>query len=409
MAWHKTNPVSQRLATIPGIGPIIATAIAAMVAAPSGFRSGREFAAWLGLVPRQNSTGGKNRIGGISKRGNQYLRRLLINGASANLLRSKATNADPWVIGLRRRRPSLVVAVALANKTARIVWAVMHRQKELPAHGHGGLGCQASSGACERAMTRDGTVGRSDATERNLALRWDVDPNIADGRPGRRPVWTRQVLEGTLWILNTGAQWHMLPQCYPNYKTVHRRFQTWCRSEVLRGILMDIANELRERGVLDEEECFIDATFVMAKGGGAEVGPTKRGKGMKIMAIVDRHGLPLSVSTHAANHHEVCLVQLCFDFYMIEAKPENLIGDRAYDSDPLDHAIEMIAPHRSNRTKPPTQDLRRLRRFLRRWLVERFFAWIQWQRRLLVRWEYHPENFLGFVQLACLVVLFRRF
>src|SRR3954470_8526319 len=129
MAWHKSNPVSQRLATIPGIGPIIATAVAAMVAEPSGFRSGREFAAWLGLVPRQNSTGGKYRLGGISKRGNQYLRRLLINGASANLLRSKATNADPWVIRLRRRRPSLVVAVALANKTARIAWAVMHRQE----------------------------------------------------------------------------------------------------------------------------------------------------------------------------------------------------------------------------------------------------------------------------------------
>ena len=72
----------------------------------------------------------------------------------------------------------------------------------------------------------------------------------------------------------------------------------------------------------NEEECFIDATFVMAKGGGFEIGATKRGKGMKIMAIVDRHGLPLSVSTHAANHHEVRLVQLCFDFYMIEAKPE---------------------------------------------------------------------------------------
>ena len=129
MAWHKSNPVSQRLATIPGIGPIIATAIAATVAEPSGFRSGREFAAWLGLVPRQNSTGGKTRLGGISKRGNRYLRRLLINGASANLLRSKATNADPWVIGLRRRRPSLVVAVALANKTARIAWAVMQRQE----------------------------------------------------------------------------------------------------------------------------------------------------------------------------------------------------------------------------------------------------------------------------------------
>jgi len=130
VAWHKSNPVSQRLATIPGIGPIIATAIAATVAEPSEFRSGREFAAWLGLVPRQNSTGGKHRLGGISKRGNHYLRRLLINGASANLLRSKATNADPWVIGMRRRRPSLVVAVALANKTARIAWAVMHRRED---------------------------------------------------------------------------------------------------------------------------------------------------------------------------------------------------------------------------------------------------------------------------------------
>jgi hypothetical protein len=95
---------------------------------------------------------------------------------------------------------------------------------------------------------------------------------------------------------------------------------------------------------------------------------------MKIMAIVDRHGLPLSVSIHAANHHEVRLVQLCFDFYMIEATPENLIGDRAYDSDPLDEelrrdGIEMIAPHRSNRSKPPMQGRRRLSRYMRRWLV----------------------------------------
>ena len=127
MARHRKNPVSQRLASIPGVGPIIATALAATVVEPIGFASGREFAAWLGLVPRQHSTGGKARLGGISKRGNRYLRRLLINGASANLLRSRATNANPWVIGLRRRRPSLVVAVALANKTARIAWAVMRR------------------------------------------------------------------------------------------------------------------------------------------------------------------------------------------------------------------------------------------------------------------------------------------
>src|SRR5262245_35178783 len=225
------------------------------------------------------------------------------------------------------------------------------------------------------------------------------EEHIADGRPGRKPIPTRHVLEAVLWVLNTGAQWHMLPQSYPNYKTVHRRFQTWCRNEVLRRVLTDVANELRDRGALDEEECFIDASFIMAKGGGAEIGATKRGKGMKIMAIVDRHGLPLSVSTHAANHHEVRLEQLCFDFYMIEAKPENLIGDRAYDSDPLDEelrndGIEMIAPHRANRSKPPTQDRRRLR-YMRRWLVERFFAWIQWQRRILVRWEYYAQNFLS--------------
>jgi hypothetical protein len=136
---------------------------------------------------------------------------------------------------------------------------------------------------------------------------------------------------------------------------LHRRFQTWCQSEILRRVLTDIANKLSARGVLDEEESFIDATSAMAKGGGADVGPT----GLKIMAIVHRHRLPLSVSTHAANHHEVRLVQLCFDFYMIEAKPENLIGDRAYDSDRLDEelhrdGIEMIAPHRSNRSKPAT-------------------------------------------------------
>ena len=231
------------------------------------------------------------------------------------------------------------------------------------------------------------------------------EENIPDGRPGRKPIPTRDVLEAVLWILNTGAQWHMLPQCFPNYKTVHRRFQSWCRNEVLRDVLTDLANTLRDEGSIDESESFIDATFASAKGGGEGIGLTKRGKGVKIMGIVDRHGLPLAVSTHAANHHEVTLVQLTFDFYMIEANPENLIGDRAYDSDQLDNdlkedGIEMIAPHWSNRKKRKTQDGRRLRRYERRWLVERFFSWIQWHRRLLVRWEYYAENFLGFVQLA---------
>lgn len=240
------------------------------------------------------------------------------------------------------------------------------------------------------------------------------EENIPEGRPGRKPVPARDVLEAVLWILNTGAQWHMLPQCYPNYKTVHRRFQNWCGQEVLREVLAQLANTLRDLGEIDEHECYIDASFASAKGGGEEIGKTKRGKGVKILAIVDRHGLPLSVSTHAANHHEVTLVQLSFDFYMLEAKPENLVGDRAYDSDKLDaelkkDGVEMISPHRSNRRKLKTQDGRRLRRYERRWIVERFFAWLQWKRRLLVRWEYYAANFLGFVQLASITMLLKRF
>src|ERR1700723_1735872 len=91
------------------------------------------------------------------------------------------------------------------------------------------------------------------------------EEHIPDGRAGRKPIPTRHVLEAVLWILNTGAQWHMLPQSYPNYKTAHRRFQTWCCHEILRLVLTDVANELRENGALDEEECFIDATFIMGR------------------------------------------------------------------------------------------------------------------------------------------------
>jgi transposase len=128
MAWHKASPVSQRLAAVPGIGPLVATAIVATVPDPSVFRSGREFAAWLGLVPRQNSTGGKIRLGRTSRQGNPYIRRLLVIGAQSALFCSKATKANPWIQALLAKRPRLVVAVALANKMARIAWALMARQ-----------------------------------------------------------------------------------------------------------------------------------------------------------------------------------------------------------------------------------------------------------------------------------------
>src|SRR5271167_3493084 len=127
--WHRQSRVSQLLATIPGVGIMGASAIAATVADPSLFRSGREFAAWLGMTPRQNSSGGKERLGRTSKRGDKYIRCLLVAGAVAVLrhTRNRTTKDAAWVRGLLARRPTKVAAVALANKSARIAWAVMTR------------------------------------------------------------------------------------------------------------------------------------------------------------------------------------------------------------------------------------------------------------------------------------------
>jgi transposase len=127
--WHRESPVSQRLATVPAVGLMGATAIAATVTDPHLFKSGREFAAWLGMTPRQNSSGGKERLGRTSKRGDKYIRSLLIAGAVAVLrhARNRPTRDGDWVRGLLARKPTKVAAVALANKTARIVWAVMVR------------------------------------------------------------------------------------------------------------------------------------------------------------------------------------------------------------------------------------------------------------------------------------------
>jgi transposase len=128
-AWHRSSEVSRRLETIPGIGPITASALAVTVTDPTLFCSGRHLAAWLGLVPRQNSSGGKARLGSISKQGDRYIRRLLISGAHAVLQHAKQDRpgSAAWATSLLQRRPFKLVAVALANKTARIAWAVLAR------------------------------------------------------------------------------------------------------------------------------------------------------------------------------------------------------------------------------------------------------------------------------------------
>ena len=144
------------------------------------------------------------------------------------------------------------------------------------------------------------------------------------------------------------------------------------------------------------------------------MGKTKRGKGTKIMGLADAGGLPIAVSACSASPHEVTLVDATLDACFLDELPVRIIGDKAYDSDPLDdrlrqeRGVEFIAPHRGNRRKTFTQDGRPLRRYKRRWKIERLFAWLQNFRRLVVRYEYHLDNFIAFLQLGCIVILLRR-
>jgi transposase len=145
---------------------------------------------------------------------------------------------------------------------------------------------------------------------------------------------------------------------------------------------------------------------------GRLVGKTKRGKGTKIMGIADSHGLPLALRTESASPAEVKLVKATLEERFVADVPERLIGDKAYDSDPLDQQLmkeygtEMIAPNKINR-QVATQDGRPLRRYARRYKIERLFAWLFNFRRLVVRYEYHAENFQGLVHLAAAVILLR--
>lgn len=148
--------------------------------------------------------------------------------------------------------------------------------------------------------------------------------------------------------------------------------------------------------------------------GGPAVAVTGRGKGSRWIAIADRHGRPVAALVASPLPHEVTLVRLTLAARFVAAAPARLVGDRAYDSDPLDRALaaegtELIAPHRANRSRPRTQDGRPLRRLARRWKVERLNAWLQHCRRLVTRYERHVENFAGFVHLGCLRILLRRF
>jgi transposase len=150
------------------------------------------------------------------------------------------------------------------------------------------------------------------------------------------------------------------------------------------------------------------------KKGGPDVGPTKCGKGTKIMAVADRNGLPIALHIAGASIHEGKLVERTLDHRFVRQSPGRLIGDKAYDDDGLDarlkrRRIKMISPHRKGRKRPDTQDGRELRRYVRRWKIERFFAWLKNFRRVCNRWEHKTANFAGFVKLATIMILARNY
>jgi transposase len=230
---------------------------------------------------------------------------------------------------------------------------------------------------------------------------------------GRPRANEREVFEAILFILHTGIQWKHLPRTFPPKSTVHDYLSHWSGQQVFRKLMAMLIRQLVQKGRLELDQCFIDATFSPAKGGGLGVGLTRKGKGSKLQVVVDGKGVPLGVSVDRASLGETQMVQGTLELFDPQIHPDRLIGDKAYDSDPLDEAlaelgIEMIAPHRSNRVpEHKTQDGRPLRRYRHRWIVERTIAWLGNHRRLLVRWEKHLSIFMSFSLLGCLMIALR--
>lgn len=232
------------------------------------------------------------------------------------------------------------------------------------------------------------------------------------GQVGRPPRDPRRMVDGVLWILRTGAPWADLPSRYPPYQTCHRWFQRWCKDGAMKQLLIKLARDLRRQRIVDDVEGFIDGSYVPAKKGGDCVGKSRAGSTTKIMALADSCGLPLAVTIAEGCCHDVSLVDQTLDETVIDKLPAKLIADKAFDSAKLASAlqnerhVELIAPKRAT-SRRRAQDGRALRRYRRRWKVERLFGWMKRFRRVAVRWEASATNYLGFVQLAAALVILR--
>jgi transposase len=249
---------------------------------------------------------------------------------------------------------------------------------------------------------------------------WDrVEPLLPKREPspkgGRPPADDRECLEGLLWLLRAGARWQDVPVDLPSGSTCWRRLRDWSLGGHLEAIHAALLADLEALGKIDLSELVVDATFVRAKRGGDDVGKTKWGKGTKIEAVVDATGLPLGVAIAAANVPETELATTALEAAPVRPPAGTpVLADKQYDSDPLrdefaERGLVLLSPHRRNRKRASRNDGRRMRRYRRRYVVERTMSWFEHFRRVAMRWEHESYLYEGLVLLAMCFMDLSRF
>ncbi|HXE30778.1 MAG TPA: IS5 family transposase [Terriglobales bacterium] len=264
-------------------------------------------------------------------------------------------------------------------------------------------------------------ASRSGLTEDQWARIEPLLPTLPRRRDGRGRPWrnNRGCFEGILWVLRTGARWRDMPSEYPSGVTCWRRLKEWEEAGVWEAAWRQLLSDLDRKGLLKWDEAFADGSFAPAKKGARKFGKTKRGKGTKWMLLVDGEGVPLGALLASASPAEVTLLEPtlekvllpCADGRLRAPQLPRIIADKAYDSDDLRRRLlargtELIAPNRSHR-KRKTADGRTLRRYRRRWKVERTFAWLSNFRRLAIRWDRLFVIYRGLFHVACLLIAAR--
>ncbi len=246
-------------------------------------------------------------------------------------------------------------------------------------------------------------------------------PRRRPDQPGRPPAPNRACFEDILWILQTGAAWRFLPDEFPSPSTCWRRLQQWQEQGVWLDAWRALLGGLDEEGLLRWDENVPRRQFCSSEKGGLAVGKTKRDKGTKWMVLADGEGVPLGVRLESASPAEVTLAEDTLAEVRVprpkgrpRQKPERVIADRGFDSDPLrerlhQRGIELIAPYRSKNRERRHEDRRKLRRYRRRWIVERTHAWLGQFRCLLVRHEHLLSTYYAFFYLACFWITLRRY